>query len=463
MSKAQRLITSMRGGTLMNELTGKKIPKARWFRLLPVFFLVNFFGFMDRQVIAFALPGGMMEELGLTASIAGLAAGIFAAGALFLQVTAGQLATKGRVKKFVAISIIAWSIAALLTGFVQNEWQLLAARFVLGLFEGALSPAVVTLITFWFPDKNGERVKATSVFFTAVSAAGILTGPLAGTIIAFSDWRSLFIILGIVGILTAVLWIIFIAERPENAKWLSKEERDYLVTTINEERAIVKKNSNIEVKGDKLPLGLLLRNKFVWILCIIGFTVNVGQFGFSMWMPQMIQNLGIQNIAVIGWVSVIPNVAVLVGLWVWTAIASKVKDRRLTTGIPLLFLGLFLVASTFITGNIFIGILMMCLTSFFMQGHMPSYYSLPSLLVVEKLDGPTRGFMGVAMGLGAFVGPYIVGAMISLLGTTTAGMYFLGAVLAGGFLVTFLLPKNIGVADSTSESQEGMETRVITE
>lgn len=440
----------------MNELTSKKIPNARWFYLLPVFFLVNFFGFMDRQVIAFALPGGMMKELGLTATMAGLASGIFAAGALFLQVTAGQMATKGKVKKFVTIAIIAWSICSLLTGFVQSAWQLIIVRFVLGLFEGALSPAVVTLMTFWFPDKNGERAKATSLFFTAVSAAGVLTGPLAGTILTYSTWRVLFVILCVIGLVTAVLWAIFVSERPESARWLSQEEKDYILTTINEEREAVKEKTNMKVTTNKLPLRLLLTNKYVWILCIIGFTVNMGQFGFGMWMPVMIQNLGIKDMSVIGWISVLPNLVIVLGLWVWTFIATKVKDRRLTTGIPLLCLGAFLVLSTIISGNIFIGIIMICLTSFFMQGHMPSYYTLPSLLVVEELDGPTRGLMGTAMGLGAFVGPYVVGALVSAAGSTTAGMYFLGAVLAVGFITSLFLPKNIGVAESANGVTESV-------
>ncbi len=429
----------------MNQLTSKKIPKARWFYLLPVFFFVNFFGFMDRQVISYALPGGMGCDLGLNATFAGLASGIFAAGALFLQPAAGQMAAKGKVKNFVTFSIIAWSICSLLTGFVKNEWQLLIIRFLLGLFEGVLSPAVLTLMTFWFPDKNGERAKATSVFLTALSAAGIFTGPLSGMVLEFSNWRVLFMILGFVGIATAVLWAIFVSERPETAKWLSMEERDYIVTTIYEEREKVKQKSNAISRYDKFPFGELLRNKYFWLLSIIGFTVNMGQHGFNMWMPTMIQNLGIENMAVVGWICVLPNVLVFLGLWAWTFISTKVKDRRLTTGIPILLLGVFLVLSTFVSENILIGIAMICITSFFILGHTPSYYTLPSLLLVQELDGPARGLIGTAMGFGAFIGPFVVGHLISFTGTTTAGMYFLGGVLAVGFIVSLLLPKNIGV------------------
>lgn len=432
----------------MKQAAEKKIPKARWLYLLPVFFLVNFFGFMDRQVISIALPGGMMEELGLGATVAGLAAGIFAAGALFLQVQAGHMAQKGRVKTFVTVCIIAWSVLALMTAFVQSGWQLLTVRFFLGVFEGALAPAVLTLITYWFPDKNGERNKANSFFFTSVSVAAVLTGPIGGTIIEFYDWRILYLILGVASFLTAILWIAFVVERPENAKWISDEERDYIVTTINEERELVKKANNIKLTSNKLPLKHLFNNKYVWLMCTIGFCVNIGQFGFSMWMPTMIQSITKAGISGVGWISAIPSLVAIVGLWTWSYITQKTKDRRLTTGTPLLLFGLSLIIGTFVVSSPIMGIAMMCVTGFFLQAHMPSFTTLPSLLFIQEVDGPARGLIGVSQGLGAFLGPYIVGLLISILGSTNAGMYVLATFLAIGFLISFLLPKNVGVRES---------------
>jgi MFS family permease len=436
----------------MTKTFTNRIPKKRWLYLLPVFFLVNFFGFMDRTIISIALPGGMMKDLALSATVAGLASGIFALGALFLQIPAGQMAQKGRVKPFVAVAIIVWSICSALTGLVHKPWELLTVRFILGLAEGALSPAIMTLITYWFPDKDGERSRATSFFFTAVSGAAVLSGPLGGALIAFSNWRVMFVILGVISFLTAVVWIIFVKERPEQAQWLSKEERDYIVNTINEERELVKlANKNQNVTGDKLQLGLLLRNKYVWIICIIGFCVNLGQFGFSMWMPMMIQSITHSGILAVGFLSVIPNIAAVIGLWVWTLIATRVKDRRLTTGLPLLLFGIALILGTFTTGNPVVGILMICVVAFFLQGHMPSYYTIPSLVLVKELDGAARGMMGTAMGLGAFVGPYLTGFLISLTGSQKVGMYTMAVVLAIGFLTAFLLPKNLGVQQESGE------------
>lgn len=422
----------------------KKIPNARWLYIMPACFLTNFFAFMDRQVISIALPGGMMHDLALNATLAGFAAGISAIGYLLLQVEGGQLGQQGKAKKFVGYSIIAWSIMSILTAFIQNEWQLYIVRFLLGAAEGGIAPAITTLITYWFPDKNGERAKANSIYYTALSFAMIVMGPLSGTIIQTYNWKMLFILLGVVSFLTAILWFMTICERPEDAKWLSKEERDYIVNTIKAERELVKQTNQVEVSGDKVPLRLLFKNKYVWILCIIVLLINVGQFGFGMWMPTLIKNITKGNILSVGWLSVLPNLAVMAGLWAWTYIAKRVADRRLTTAIPQLCFGLAFVASPFVSLDPVIAMSMMCLLAFFMQGHMPSYYTLPSLLLVKELDGPARGLIGLASGIGAFVGPYVVGYLITLTGSTNAGMFFMGACLIVGFLVSFALPKNLG-------------------
>lgn len=429
------------------ENSTKKIPNKRWLYILPICFLANFFAFMDRQVISIALPGGMSQDLGLNATMAGFAAGISAIGYLLLQVEGGQLAQQGKAKKFVGWSIVAWAVLSACTAFIQHEYHLYIVRFLLGFAEGGMSPAMMTLMTFWFPDKDGELAKANSAYFSALSIAMMIMGPLSGTIIHAYGWQVLFIVLGAVSLLTACLWFAFICERPENAKWLSEEERDYIVNTIKAEREMVKQKNQAagEVKGDKIPLAMMLSNKYVWVLCAIVFLINIGQFGFGMWMPTFIKNITKGNIMSVGWLSVLPNLAVMLGLWTWTWIAKQVADRRLTTAFPQLCFGVAFIANAFVSLDPIIAMGMMCILAFFMQGHMASYYTLPSLLFVKEMDGPVRGLIGLASGVGAFVGPYAVGYLITLTGSTTAGMVFMGGCLILGFFVSFLLPKNLGV------------------
>ena len=271
-------------------------------------------------------------------------------------------------------------------------------------------------------------------------------GPIGGIIIQAFGWRSLFIILGVCSLIGCFLWHLFIYDTPQQAKWISEAEKQYLITTINEEREFAKKVAGgVEIKSEKLPLKQLLSNKYVWSLCIIGFTVNVGQFGYTIWMPTMIKSIMQTNIMNVGFMTIAPNIFTVIGLWLWTYIATKVKSRRLTTGLPLIMFAFFLVLANLAGDNVspILKIFLLCLVSIFVQGHMPSYYSIPSLVLVKELDGPTRGLMAVAMGLGSFVGPYAVGYLLNVTGSSVAGMYFLTVMLIIGGLATLILPKNM--------------------
>ena len=109
---------------------------------------------MDRMNIGFAMAGGMNEALRISMTISGLAAGIFFFGYMVLQIPGGHFAEHGSAKKFIAWTIITWGFISTLTGFVQNEWQLLTMRFLLGVAEGGLWPAILVVIGNWFPAKE---------------------------------------------------------------------------------------------------------------------------------------------------------------------------------------------------------------------------------------------------------------------------------------------------------------------
>lgn len=133
------------------------IPRQRWLRIIPPILIACIISYMDRVNIAFAMPGGMDEELGISATMAGLAGGIFFIGYLFLQVPGGKIAVHGSGKKFIGWSLVAWAVISVLTGVVTNQYQLLALRFLLGVAEGGMLPVVLTMISNWFRTPNAPR------------------------------------------------------------------------------------------------------------------------------------------------------------------------------------------------------------------------------------------------------------------------------------------------------------------
>jgi MFS family permease len=170
--------------------------------------------------------------------MAGLAAGIFFFGYLFLQIPGGHIAERGCGKKFIAISIIVWGGLSTLTGFVTEAWQLLTLRFLLGVAEGGVWPVILVIISKWFPVE--ERARANAFFIMNTNLAIMLTGPISGFIIQNYSWRYVFFIEGIVSVLLIFVWWPLIDESPKEAKWISSAERDYLITRLQEEQESVK-------------------------------------------------------------------------------------------------------------------------------------------------------------------------------------------------------------------------------
>jgi len=125
----------------------------------------------------------------------GLAGGIFFIGYLFLQIPGGHLAEHWSAKRFVGIMILIWGVFAILSGLVQNFTQLLIVRFIRGVAEGGIWPAILVLISHWFPAK--ERARAYGFWMMNIAIASIITAPLSGWILTFGSWRWLFFIEGI--------------------------------------------------------------------------------------------------------------------------------------------------------------------------------------------------------------------------------------------------------------------------
>ena len=174
--------------------TRAKHHNRRWTILIPVIMFIYIIAYMDRVNIGFGMTQ-IREALNMSASQAGLASGIFFIGYLILQVPGGHLAQRWSAKKLVALLITLWGLCAIGEGLVHSYGQLVAVRFLLGLFEGGVQPALMVLINRWFP--LSEKTRANSMFIMHNPIATLITGPFAGLLLSMGDWRLLFIIQGL--------------------------------------------------------------------------------------------------------------------------------------------------------------------------------------------------------------------------------------------------------------------------
>ncbi|SDE89117.1 MFS transporter [Sporomusa acidovorans] len=416
------------------EQAATKIPQQRWLRIIPPVMIVYIFAFMDRMNIGFAMAGGMNESLGITASTAGMAAGIFFFGYLFLQIPGGHIAENGWGKKFIAISILIWGGLSALTGLVTEAWHLLVLRFFLGIAEGGVWPVILVIISKWFPSE--ERARANAFFIMNINIAIMITGPISGWIIQDYGWRNVFFIEGIVSVLLILLWWPLIDDSPEKAKWISPAERDYIISRLKEEQ--------VSIKSDDAPVSYkqLFANSNFWKLTLFYFAFQVGDYGFMLWLPTILKELTKTGMTMVGFLSAVPFLAAMAGLYLIASRSDKTGKRRIYTALPAICFAVAFVLSVHTKETIWLSFTFLVICGFFHNAYNGVFWAMPPMLFPSEVCGGARGFINGIGNLGGFVGPFLVGWVITTFGSTDIAIYVLSGFLLAAFFLAMSLPAN---------------------
>ena len=170
------------------------------------------FNFIDRQIFAI-LAQSIKTDLQLSdleiGALSGVAFGIFYAT---LGIPIARLADCYSRVNIIAISLTVWSAMTTLQGFVLNFWQLVIARIGVGVGEAGGSPPSHSILADYFPP--GERATVLGVYALGIPI-GLLFGNLAGGWInQFFGWRNAFLLVGLPGIVLAVILKITVKEPP---------------------------------------------------------------------------------------------------------------------------------------------------------------------------------------------------------------------------------------------------------
>lgn len=416
--------------------TKPSIPAARWTRLIPPTIVVYIIAYMDRMNISFAIAGGMNKSLGLSPAAAGMAAGVFFFGYVLLQVPAGHISEHGSAKKYILWTILAWGSISLLTALVQNAWQLFAMRFLLGVAEGGLYPSLLTVIANWFPRR--ELGRANAFFLMSLPLSTLFTNPVSGWIVNNFSWRWLFAVEGCVSLSLIAIWLPLISDRPENASWISEEEKNYLVATLAAEK---ERGPGSSTTWDVQGYWRLLADRNLWLLVALLICYTSGQYGFSIWLPSLVKTLTGQNLTTVGWLSSLPYLTALGGLYFFGALTDRTRNPRFCTVLSLVGFGLCFWLATLFPRHAWISVALLVLTGCFTKAMQAPFWVMPPLLFRSGLSGGSRGIINALGNLGGFLGPSLMGWLAGKTGDLRFGILGLSLllVLSAGF--TALLPQ----------------------
>jgi MFS family permease len=383
---------------------------------------------IDRSNVGFGFAG-MEKDLGISSTYAGLAGGIFFIGYMLLMIHGGIWAEKWSVKKFVAMQLVLWGIFSAMTGLVHNLTQLLTVRFFVGAAESGVWPATLILLARWFP--LGERGRANAYFMLCFPIGAIIMSPLCGLILDHWTWRTMFILEGLPAVVWGVVWWVSISEDPRTAGWLSPEERNYILTTIEAEKATSKKEAANYAEAFK--------NRNVWFLVLSIFFWNIGFYGYILWLPTVVKSLSHGNNTLVGIISALP--------WVWAIIASifiakhsdKTGDRIKHCIWCMIISAACLLVSTVVgTSSPAIALVALILCLGFVWSYLSLVYAIPGHFLSGAVLGAAMGLLAWG-NLGGFFGPFIFGYLKTLTGSFMFGMFSLIiAMVASGLLLLFV-------------------------
>ncbi len=413
--------------------------KAIW-RLIPFIFICYLFNYLDRVNVGFAKLQ-MLDALQLSETVYGLGAGIFFIGYVLAGVPSNLILHKIGARRWIGTLMIAWGALSASLMFVSSAQSFYILRFFTGIAEAGFFPGMVLYFTHWFPAERRGRVMA--LFMSAIPISGVLGSPLSGWMLnhfqagqgGLAAWQWLYLLQGLPTVLLGIAVYFVLHDNVAGVKWLSSAEKQAMQTALVEDE---KRRSAGTVSVDSFAS--VLRNRNVWMLGAVYFSIQMGVYAINFWLPSIIKSLGFQNPAMIGWLSAIPYFAASIFMILVGRSADRRRERRWHLSVPMLmgFAGL-LIATSF-ADTPALAILGLTIATMGALTGLPMFWPLPAAFLGSAAAAGGLALINSLGQIAGFVSPYLVGWLKDATGSTHVALYILSAVLFCGAMLVLSIP-----------------------
>ena len=421
----------------------KLYSKISW-RLIPYIFFLYILAYLDRANVGFASME-FKRDLHLSNAVFGYGAGIFFLGQFCFDLPSNLLLGKVGPRIWIARIMITWGIIATLMTLVKGAHSFLILRFLLGVSEAGFFPGMILYLSFWFPSR--ERARAVAKFMTATSIAGVVGGFISHFLLLLDGkfglhgWQWLFFMEGLPTFLMgfSVLWVL--KDHPDDAGWLSKEEKQWLDGELERDR----KEGGA---ADKDHLLDAFKMPMVWVLAGLFALDQVGVYTVNIWMPDLLSQFvhkgnggataGAGTSSFVALLSTLPYLAAAI----CTVIVGWNSDRT--------FERRWHIAGCFLSSVVGFGwaayahsllamMLAMTLAAIGYWSLMGPFWALPTRVLGGQ--GAAGGVAIITMigSLGGAFGPALTGKMRDMTHNFTAGLLVVGGLALVGACLCFAL------------------------
>jgi len=407
------------------------LAKKRWLRLIPIVFITYSLAYLDRANFGFAAAGGMAHDLNITPSISSLLGSLFFLGYFFFQIPGALYAANNSAKKLIFWSLIFWGLLAASSGLISNINFLIIIRFMLGVVESAVMPAMLIFLSRWFT--KSERSRANTFLILGNPVTMLWMSILSGYLIKSVGWRWMFILEGIPAIIWAFFWWRLVDDTPKNANWLTEAEKLGLENQLQKEQESIKPVKNYAAA---------FKSPTVILLCLQYAFWSIGVYGFVIWLPSIINASPDMNIVKTGWLASVPFLLSILSMISVSYFSDKTLKRKIYVW-PFLLIGAIAFYSSYLVGtqNFWLSYVLLIIAGGAMYAPYGPFFAILTELLPRNVVGGAIALINSFGALGSFVGAYIVGYLNGSTGGFSASYIFMAGSLLLSAIITFFAVK----------------------
>ncbi|MFM0179822.1 MFS transporter [Paraburkholderia aspalathi] len=414
--------------------------KARY-QILSLLAVGTMINYLDRTVLGIAAPQ-LTKELGINAALMGLLFSVFSWSYVASQIPGGLFLDRFGSKLTYFLSMTFWSLCTLAQGLVHGIGALFVFRLGLGVSEAPCFPTNSRVVATWFP--QSERAMATGTYTVGEYIGLAFFSPFLFMLMGTFGWRSLFYVVGGVGLVFGVIWWMFYRE-PHDHPSVNQAELDYIEAggglTHSKKDADVSGAPAASAKSgfEWRTIGRLLKHRQLAGICLGQFAGNSTLVFFLTWFPTYLATERHMAWLKIGFFAIMPFIAASIGVMFGGIFSDwllrRGKSPNVARKLPIIA-GLLL-ASTIILANYVesnVAVIAILSVAFFAQGMAALGWTLVSDIAPDGLLGVTGGIFNFAANLAGIVTPLVVGFIVAATGSFVGALVFIGAIALIGAL-----------------------------
>jgi len=404
------------------------IRKARR-RQIPFLFLLYIVAYLDRINVGFAALQ-MNQAIGLSATTYSIGAGMFFVSYALFEVPSNVILARIGARRWIARIMISWGIVSSAMMFVRGPVSFYALRFLLGAAEAGFFPGIIFYLTQWFPAR--ERARTIAAFMTAVLVAGIVGSPISGALLSLTagglaGWQWLFLIEGAPSVVLGLMVLRTLAERPQDAAWLTADERAALAASLEEDARV----SGV----DHHTVAAAMASRRVWWIAGVHFTIPVALYGIGFFLPQIIKSASRGSNFQVGLLAAIPYAAGAAAMVVAGRHSDRTGERRRHVVAAAAVCAAGLIATARVSGPA-ASVIALSVAMAGLASMMGPFWALATARTSGAGGAAAIALINSVGNTGGFAGPYLLGAVSDATHSFAGGLVVIAAiVVVGGSLI----------------------------